>query len=134
MPKAGYGDESQIPAGHGDDSQAPAGRGSGRSDAADSGDDSASTQSQRVDKWLWHARVVKTRALAAKLVKAGHVRRNREPLKKSSDLVRLGDVLTIALPSRVVVWKILGCSDRRGPAPEAATLYQDLTVRGGQGG
>ena len=108
---------------------AKAGHGDDRTDPADQGDDHVSTSSQRIDKWLWHARAIKSRTLAAKFVEAGRVRRNRERLAKSSDIVRLGDVLTIALPSRVVVWRIIGFSHRRGSAPEAAKLYEDLTVR-----
>ena len=117
--------------GHGDDDATAAGRDGDRPDPAGQGNDRAATSSQRIDKWLWHARAIKTRTLAAKCVEAGRVRRNRERLTKPSDVVRPGDVLTIALPSRVVVWRVVGLSDHRGPAPEAARLYEDLTVRTG---
>ncbi|MDR3372618.1 MAG: RNA-binding S4 domain-containing protein, partial [Ancalomicrobiaceae bacterium] len=107
---------------HGDDDATATGRDLDRPDPADQRDDRAASSSQRVDKWLWHARAIKTRTLAAKFVEAGRVRRNRERLTKPSDVVRPGDVLTLALPSRVVVWRIIGFSDHRGPAPEAAKL------------
>jgi ribosome-associated heat shock protein Hsp15 len=82
---------------------------------------------QRIDKWLWHARVVKTRSLAQKLVVAGHVRANRERVAQSSDLVRRGDVLTVTLDRRVLVLRVQGFADRRGSAPEAQRLYEDMS-------
>lgn len=87
---------------------------------------------QRVDKWLWHARIVKTRVLAVELVEHGKVRRNRERLTKAADQVRTGDVLTITLPSRVLVVRIVGQADRRGSADDAAGLY--VRVESGSGG
>jgi ribosome-associated heat shock protein Hsp15 len=86
----------------------------------------AGTLSQRVDKWLWHARIVKTRSLAAEIVEAGKVRRNRERLTKSSDQVKLHDVLTITLPSRVIVLRVMGFAERRGGPAEAAGLCEDV--------
>lgn len=95
--------------------------------SADEGPAGASAGRQRVDKWLWHARVVKTRGLAQKLVTDGRVRRNREGLDHASDTVRAGDVLTVTLPGRVLVLRALGFADRRGSAPEAQRLYEDLS-------
>ena len=92
-------------------------------------DASPGPKSQRVDKWLWHARVVKTRTLAAEIVEAGHVRRNRERLTKASDQVKPGDVLTISLPSRVTVLRIVGFAERRGGPADAAKLFEDVTAR-----
>jgi ribosome-associated heat shock protein Hsp15 len=82
---------------------------------------------QRIDKWLFFARVVKSRSLAAKLVVAGRVRVNREKMDQPSHPVRPGDVLTVTLDGKVLVYRILGCGVRRGPAPEARTLYENLT-------
>ena len=81
---------------------------------------------QRIDKWLWHARVVKTRTLSASLVSAGHVRINGNRNSDPAHSVKTGDVLTIALDRRVLVWKVAGFADRRGDAPAARTLYIDL--------
>lgn len=81
----------------------------------------------RIDKWLWFARAVKTRSLAAKLVEEGHVRLNSERVTAASKSVRPGDVLTIALERQVLVWKIIALGERRGPAPEAQALYENLT-------
>ncbi|ESZ03178.1 RNA-binding S4 domain-containing protein [Mesorhizobium sp. L48C026A00] len=82
---------------------------------------------QRIDKWLFFSRAVKSRSLAAKLVVAGRVRINRDKAAQASDLVRLGDVLTITLERRIFVWKVLGTGSRRGPAEEARLLYEDIS-------
>lgn len=81
---------------------------------------------QRVDKWLWFARFYKTRSLAAKLVEAGSVRLNRVPLDKSSQTVKVGDVLTFPQGRAIRVIRVSAIGDRRGPPAEARTLYEDL--------
>ncbi len=80
----------------------------------------------RLDKWLWFARVVKTRAIAQELATSGHVRINGQRVDSASRTVRMGDVLTIALPSRVRVLKVLGVAERRGSAKEASELHEEL--------
>ncbi|MER8439607.1 RNA-binding S4 domain-containing protein [Mesorhizobium sp. M1312] len=82
---------------------------------------------QRIDKWLFFSRAVKSRSLAAKLAVAGRVRINRDKAAQASDLVRAGDVLTITLERRICVWKVLGTGSRRGPAEEARMLYEDMS-------
>ena len=82
---------------------------------------------QRIDKWLWFARLVKTRTLAQKLALSGSVRVNREKVAAASQLVKAGDVLTIASARGVRVLKVLAPGARRGPAPEAQLLYEDLS-------
>jgi ribosome-associated heat shock protein Hsp15 len=82
---------------------------------------------QRIDKWLWHARVVRTRTAAAGLVGAGHVRVNGVRTVAPGQAVRLGDVLTIALDRRVRILKVIGSADRRGSADVARMLFEDLT-------
>jgi ribosome-associated heat shock protein Hsp15 len=84
---------------------------------------------QRIDKWLFFARAVKSRSLAAKLVTGGRVRINRDKAAQASDFVKSGDVLTITLDRRVLVWKVLDTGTRRGPAPEAQALYEDLSPK-----
>jgi ribosome-associated heat shock protein Hsp15 len=81
---------------------------------------------QRLDRWLWCARFLKTRALAAKLAGQGKVRINRIPTDKPHARVRPGDVLTFGLGPGVRVVRVLALGDRRGPAPEARLLYEDL--------
>ena len=82
---------------------------------------------QRIDKWLFFARAVKSRSLAAKLVVAGRVRVNRDKAAQASDTVKAGDVLTITLDRRILVWKVLAPGMRRGPAEEARALYEDMS-------
>ena len=82
--------------------------------------------SLRLDKWLWHARFARTRSLAAKLVTEARFRINGNPTEKAHHAVRPGDVLTFPLGHHIRVIKILGLGVRRGPAPEARLLYEDL--------
>jgi ribosome-associated heat shock protein Hsp15 len=84
---------------------------------------------QRLDKWLWHARVVKARSSAAALVEAGHVRINGARETAPGHAVKAGDVLTIALDRSVRVLRVLGFSERRGNAADARVLYEDLQGR-----
>ena len=81
---------------------------------------------QRLDKWLWHARVVKAHTSAAALVEAGHVRINGVRERAPGHAVKAGDVLTIGLDRTVRVLKVLGFSERRGDASAARVLYDDL--------
>ena len=82
---------------------------------------------QRLDKWLWFARIVKSRTLAAEVISQGKVRVNRARVLKASQIVRAGDVLTIALRGRVQVLKVTAPGVRCGPPPQARQLYEDLT-------
>ena len=79
---------------------------------------------QRLDKWLWCARIVRTREAAAALVEGGHVRVNGQKTRKPGHGARIGDVLTIVLDRRVRVLCITGVAERRGPAADPA-LYQE---------
>ncbi len=81
----------------------------------------------RLDKWLWHARIVKTRSLAAKLIAAPGMRVNATPVARPAFAVGPGDVMTFALGARVRVLRIRDIGTRRGPAPEAQALYEDLS-------
>jgi ribosome-associated heat shock protein Hsp15 len=80
---------------------------------------------QRLDKWLWFARVAKSRTLAAKLVRDGHVRRNGQRVEDPARAIAPGDVLTIAAPHATLVLTVMATGERRGPAPEARTLYRE---------
>jgi ribosome-associated heat shock protein Hsp15 len=82
---------------------------------------------QRVDKWLFFSRAVKSRSLAAKLVQAGRVRIHRDKATQPADPVKPGDVLTVTLDRRILVYRIVDPGLRRGPAEEARTLYEDLS-------
>ena len=83
---------------------------------------------QRIDKWLWHARMVRTRSDAAALVEAGHVRINGKRAAACSEPVRIGDVVTVALDRVVRVVEVQGFCERRGAAPLARSLYRDISV------
>ncbi|MEP2030227.1 MAG: RNA-binding S4 domain-containing protein [Paracoccaceae bacterium] len=87
---------------------------------------SEAPQKQRLDKWLWQARFFKTRTLAAKTVNSGHVRVNSVRAGKPAQLVGSADVLTFAQGRDIRVIRIDALGIRRGPAPEAQTLYTDL--------
>ncbi len=82
---------------------------------------------QRIDRWLWHARVVRTRGAAAALAGSGYVRVNGARIETPSRVVRAGDVITIALERSVRVLKVRGFVERRGPAGSCTTLYEDVT-------
>jgi ribosome-associated heat shock protein Hsp15 len=82
---------------------------------------------QRIDKWLWHARVVRTRSAAAALVASGLVRLNGARSTAPSQPVRRDDVITIALDRAVRILKVAGFAERRGDAEAARGLYADLT-------
>ncbi len=82
---------------------------------------------QRLDKWLWCARLVRTRTGAARLIEAGKVRINGGRALKPSRLVHPGDVLTATPLGRLTVVRVLGSTERRGPASVARALYEDLT-------
>jgi ribosome-associated heat shock protein Hsp15 len=79
----------------------------------------------RLDKWLWHARFFKTRSLAVKFVTAGGVRLNGAKIAKPAIAVGAGDGLAFEVGDRDRVVKITAIGTRRGPAPEAQTLYED---------
>lgn len=81
-------------------------------------------QSQRVDLWLWTARFFKTRSLAADAVKGGRVHVNGRRAKPSKD-VRVGDSLEIAVGQMRFSVTTRGLTPRRGPASEAALLYEE---------
>lgn len=81
----------------------------------------------RIDKWLWHARFFKSRTLAGKFCLAGKVRMNDQLLSKAHVQVGPGDVLTFVKADAVKVVKIKSLGTRRGPAPEAQALYEDLS-------
>ena len=83
---------------------------------------------QRIDRWLWHARLVRTRSDAAALAGTGYVRVNGMRIDAPGRMVRAGDVITVALDRRVRVVKIRGFRERRGPAGTVETLYEELTV------
>ena len=84
--------------------------------------------SVRIDLWLWYARFFKSRSLAARAVKGSRMRLNRQVIRKVSQPLRVGDVLTIPWNGEIRVIEIAALGERRGPAGEARALYHDRTV------
>ncbi len=80
----------------------------------------------RLDKWLWQARFFKSRGLAARCISEGMVRVNAVRVTKPAAVVRVGDGLTFVQGGNVRILRILDLGTRRGPAPEARALYEDL--------
>ena len=81
--------------------------------------------SMRADKWLWHARFFKTRTLATRFVGNGNLRINATKQTRTSAQLRVGDVLVFGLNDHIRTIEVVALSSRRGPAPEARTLYID---------
>lgn len=82
---------------------------------------------QRIDKWLFFARLRKSRSLAAKSVEAGDVSINGASVRQPSHMVRPGDVIVLSLDRHDMVVKVLQPGERRGPYEEARLLYSDMT-------
>ena len=81
---------------------------------------------QRLDRWIWHARLARTRSLAAALAASGYVRLNGRRVTTPSRAVHPGDVLTIALPRAVKVLRIIEFTERRGNPMAAQRLYEEI--------
>ena len=88
--------------------------------------DDANGDGLRLDKWLWYARFFKTRSLATKVCAAGKVRIDGSPVTKAHYKLKPGEVLTFPQGRHIRVIKVLALAERRGPASEAQTLYEDL--------
>ncbi len=87
-------------------------------------------ESIRLDKWLWQARFAKTRGRAVALIESGAVRLNAVRVLKPATPVRIGDGLSFALGDRILAVRIRDLGQRRGPAPEARGLYEELAPAG----
>ena len=82
----------------------------------------------RLDQWLWFARFVKSRSLAARLCAAGAVAVNGIPAKKPNQTVRIGDVVVLPQGGWQRTVKVLALGARRGPAAEARLLYEEAAT------
>ena len=78
----------------------------------------------RIDKWLWAARFFKTRSLAAQAVDGGKVSLNGQRPKPAKE-VKTGDALEVRIGAFVFDIAVRALSEKRGPAPEAAKLYEE---------
>ena len=86
----------------------------------------AEGESLRLDKFLWFARIVKTRGLAQELAEAGRLRMAGRVIDRAHAPVRVGDVLSFALHGRVRVIRVEALPKRRGPPAEARALYSEV--------
>ncbi len=84
---------------------------------------------QRLDRWIWHARIVRTRTVATNLVSEGYVRVNGERSETPAHAIKPGDVLTIALPARVRILKVTGILPRRADASAAKHTYESVEAQ-----
>ena len=82
----------------------------------------------RLDQWLWFARFVKSRSLAARLCAAGAVTVNGSPVKKANHPVRMGDIVVLPQGGWQRTVRVVALGIRRGPAPEARLLYEEAAV------
>lgn len=98
----------------------------GGTGAGDRAGDSAGNEAIRLDRWLVHARLFKTRAAAVARIEGGGIRLNGQPCRKPSQTLRPGDMLTVPVPGRVRSLRVLAAGLRRGPPSEARELYDDL--------
>jgi ribosome-associated heat shock protein Hsp15 len=85
------------------------------------GDDSI-----RLDRFLWFARIAKTRGVAQAICEAGTLRLDGRRVERSSAAVRIGSILAFPLHGRVRVLRVEALPKRRGPPAEAAALYTPL--------
>ncbi len=86
-----------------------------------------SLHKERLDRFLFFSRAVKSRTLAQKIIETGAIRVNSERTERSDQKVGAGDVLTMTLHGRILIWRIIDPGTRRGPASEAQSLYDDIS-------
>jgi ribosome-associated heat shock protein Hsp15 len=89
--------------------------------------DEPAKRSQRIDKWLFFARIAKSRTLAQGWIEAGHVSVNDDKVKRPSADVKIGDRLTVSLGDRDVVVIVKAPGESRRPYEEAKLLYEDVS-------
>ena len=84
----------------------------------------ATPDRHRVDKWLWHVRLFKTRSLAAEAVSGGKVKVDGERVKPAHAL-RIGQLVTVTLSERAIEVQVMDLPPRRGSAPQAQACYAE---------
>ena len=82
----------------------------------------------RLDRFLWWARLTKTRSAAQAIAEGGHLRISGRVIERAHCPVRVGDVLTYPAHGHVRVVRVAALPTRRGPAPEAQACYLDLAA------
>ena len=84
--------------------------------------------SRRLDQWLWYARFCKSRSIASTYCTKRRVRINSRAVKRASQPIRIGDVLTLPTRGDIAVVRVTDLGTRRRPASEAATLYEHIEI------
>ena len=84
------------------------------------------SEARRIDQWLWFARIVKSRSQAQRLIAEGQVRINRVKVDKPGKEIAPGDFITAFVHERIRVLKVVASGNRRGPATEAQSLYEEV--------
>lgn len=92
----------------------------------ETGSEVAGEDAIRLDRWLHHARLFRTRTQAAEAISGGGIRLNGQACRKPAHVVRPGDSVTVSAHGRVRAMRVLALAERRGPATEAATLFEEL--------
>ena len=82
----------------------------------------------RIDRYLHCIRLLKSRTLAQAVIEQGHVRLNGQRVLKPSEEVRIGSIIALPLHERIRVIRVLSLPERRGPASEARTCYEELGI------
>jgi ribosome-associated heat shock protein Hsp15 len=95
--------------------------------AQDKPDSGVAQARQRLDKWLFFARIAKSRSLAQAWISAGHVHVNGAAVRQPAHLVKPGDRIEVSAERKDLVLAVLLPGERRGPFEEARHLYQDVT-------
>jgi ribosome-associated heat shock protein Hsp15 len=80
----------------------------------------------RLDRYLFFIRLVKSRTLAQAIIQAGNIRIDGKRVAKTSEEVRVGSVVALPLHGQVKILRVLALPQRRGPASEARTCYEEL--------
>lgn len=88
----------------------------------------AGSEKTRLDLWLHHARLFRTRTIASEAIAAGGIRLNGQPCRKPAHSVRPGDQITVSAHGRVRVLRVAALAERRGPASEAQQLYLEIEL------
>ncbi len=84
------------------------------------------SETLRLDKWLWHARFCKSRTAASELCTSGRARINGALVKKAHSGLKPGDVVTFTAGGQIRVVRVIALGTRRGPASEAQLLYEEI--------
>jgi ribosome-associated heat shock protein Hsp15 len=88
----------------------------------------AEGETMRLDRFLWFARIAKTRSAAQAIAEKGTLRIDGRRIERSAAPVRIGSVLAFPLFGKVRVLRVEALPHRRGPPAEALACYQNLVT------